>query len=65
LPKNDRRLISVLWLHVAFAATGFGTTLLGCLLPALHSAWNLTDAQAGFLFACQFTGAALGALLVR
>jgi FHS family glucose/mannose:H+ symporter-like MFS transporter len=65
LPRNDRRLISVVWLHIAFAATGFGTTLLGCLLPALHSAWNLTDAQAGFLFACQFTGAALGALLVR
>jgi MFS transporter, FHS family, glucose/mannose:H+ symporter len=65
LPKNDRRLISVVWLHVAFAATGFGTTLLGCLLPALHPAWNLTDAQAGFLFACQFTGASIGALLVR
>jgi MFS transporter, FHS family, glucose/mannose:H+ symporter len=65
LPGNDRRLISVVWLHVAFAATGFGTTLLGCLLPALHSAWDLTDAQAGFLFACQFTGAALGALMVR
>ncbi len=65
MPVNDRRLISVVWLHVAFAATGFGTTLLGCLLPALHAAWNLTDAQAGFLFACQFTGAALGALMVR
>ena len=65
LPRTERSLISVVWLHIAFAATGFGTTLLGCLLPALHSAWNLTDAQAGFLFACQFTGAALGALLVR
>ena len=65
LPVNDRRLISVVWLHVAFAATGFGTTLLGCLLPALHSAWHLTDARAGFLFACQFTGASIGALLVR
>jgi len=65
LPRNERRLISVVWLHIAFAATGFGTTLLGCILPALHSAWNLTDAQAGFLFACQFTGAAIGALLVR
>lgn len=54
-----------MWLHIAFAATGFGTTLLGCLLPALHSAWNLTDAQAGFLFACQFTGASIGALLVQ
>ena len=65
LPRTDRRLISVVWLHIAFAATGFGTTLLGCLLPALHSAWHLTDAQAGLLFASQFTGAALGALLVR
>ena len=65
MPKSERRLISVVWLHIAFAATGFGTTLLGCLLPALHAAWNLTDAQAGFLFACQFTGAAIGALLVR
>lgn len=64
LPSNDRHLISVLWLHIAFAATGFGTTLLGCLLPTLHSAWDLTDARAGFLFACQFTGASLGALLV-
>ncbi|MGB6932374.1 MAG: MFS transporter [Acidobacteriaceae bacterium] len=65
MPTTDRRLISVVWLHIAFAATGFGTTLLGCLLPALHSAWHLTDARAGFLFACQFTGASLGALLVR
>jgi FHS family glucose/mannose:H+ symporter-like MFS transporter len=65
LPTTERRLISVIWLHIAFAATGFGTTLLGCLLPTLHSAWNLTDAQAGFLFACQFTGASIGALLVR
>jgi MFS transporter, FHS family, glucose/mannose:H+ symporter len=65
LPKSERRLVSVVWLHIAFAATGFGTTLLGCLLPALHAAWNLSDAQAGFLFACQFTGAAIGALLVR
>jgi MFS transporter, FHS family, glucose/mannose:H+ symporter len=65
LPTIERRLISVVWLHIGFAATGFGSTLLGCLLPALHSAWNLSDAQAGLLFACQFTGASIGALLVR
>jgi FHS family glucose/mannose:H+ symporter-like MFS transporter len=65
LPRTERRLISVVWLHIGFAATGFGITLLGCLLPALHSVWNLSDAQAGLLFACQFTGASLGALLVR
>jgi MFS transporter, FHS family, glucose/mannose:H+ symporter len=65
LPTTERRLISVVWLHIGFAATGFGSTLLGCLLPALHAAWNLSDAQAGLLFACQFTGASIGALLVR
>ncbi|MES2221265.1 MAG: hypothetical protein V4587_09900 [Acidobacteriota bacterium] len=65
LSRSDGRLVSVVWLHIAFAATGFGTTLLGCLLPALHSTWHLTDANAGILFACQFTGAAIGALLVR
>jgi MFS transporter, FHS family, glucose/mannose:H+ symporter len=65
LPTTERRLISVVWLHIGFAATGFGSTLLGCLLPALHSAWNLSDAHAGLLFACQFTGASIGALLVR
>ncbi|MHB1936293.1 MAG: MFS transporter [Acidobacteriaceae bacterium] len=65
MPRNERRLAAVAWLHIAFVATGLGTTLLGCILPALHSAWNLTDARAGFLFACQFTGASLGALLVR
>jgi FHS family glucose/mannose:H+ symporter-like MFS transporter len=65
LAKNERRSIYVVWLHIAFLATGFATTLLGCLLPALHAAWSLSDAQAGFLFACQFTGASLGALLVR
>ncbi len=64
-PSHDGRLVSVMWLHIAFAATGLGTTLLGCLLPALHSAWHLTDARAGVLFACQFTGAAIGALMVR
>ncbi len=63
--RIERRLRAVLWLHVGFAATGLGTTLLGCLLPALHSAWHLSDSRAGFLFACQFTGASLGALLVR
>ncbi|MHB1959528.1 MAG: MFS transporter [Acidobacteriaceae bacterium] len=65
MPSTERRLVASVWLHIGFAATGLGATLLGCLLPALHSAWNLTDAKAGFVFACQFTGASLGALLVR
>ncbi len=65
MPNTERRLAAVVWLHIGFAATGFGTTLLGCLLPASYSAWNFTDARAGFLFACQFTGVSLGALLER
>jgi fucose permease len=38
--------------------------LLGCILPALSLAWHLNDRRAGILFAAQFTGSALGALLV-
>ena len=47
------------------ALTGVGTTLLGCILPTLHTSWHLDDRRAGILFASQFTGSALGALLVR
>src|SRR5690348_4788370 len=53
------------WLEVGFALTGIGTTLFGCLLPSLSFVWHLDDRQAGILFAAQFTGSALGALLVR
>ena len=59
------RAHTVWWLHVEFALTGVGTTLLGCILPALIAAWHLKDDRAGLLFAAQFTGAALGALLVN
>jgi len=50
---------------VGFALTGVGTTLLGCILPTLNTNWHLDDQHAGILFAAQFTGSALGALLVR
>jgi FHS family glucose/mannose:H+ symporter-like MFS transporter len=55
---------SVISLHVGFALTGVGTTLLGCILPALNIAWHLDDRSAGILFASQFAGSASGALLV-
>jgi len=55
----------VTWLHVGFALTGIGTTLLGCLLPTLNVNWHLDDRRAGILFAAQFAGSTLGALLVR
>jgi len=55
---------SLVWLHLGFALTGVGTTLLGCILPALSIAWRLDDRSAGILFASQFAGSASGALLV-
>jgi fucose permease len=51
-------------LYVGFALTGVGTALLGCILPTLNANWHLGDRRAGILFAAQFTGSALGALLV-
>src|SRR5437660_8535685 len=60
-----RRIQPVAWLQMGFALTGIGTTLFGCILPSLNFVWRLDDRQAGVLFAAQFTGSALGALLVR
>ncbi len=54
----------ILSLQAGFALTGVGTTLLGSLLPTLSVDWRLDDRRAGFLFAAQFCGSALGALLV-
>jgi MFS transporter, FHS family, glucose/mannose:H+ symporter len=66
MPDGRRnRAQPVAWLHVGFALTGVGTTLLGCILPTLNVTWHLDDRRAGFLFAAQFAGSALGALLVR
>ena len=55
---------SILPMQLAFALAGVGTTLLGALLPTLSVNWRLDDRRAGFLFAAQFCGSALGALLV-
>jgi len=52
------------WLYVGFALTGTGTTLLGCILPNLSAIWHMDDARSGILFAEQFSGSALGSLLV-
>jgi len=66
MPGERRsRAQPVAWLYVGNALTGVGTTLLGCILPTLHTSWHLDDRRAGILFASQFTGSALGALLVR
>jgi MFS transporter, FHS family, glucose/mannose:H+ symporter len=52
------------WLYLGFLVTGVATTLLSCLLPTLSARWHVKDATAGILFAAQFSGSALGALLV-
>ena len=63
--ESGRRARPVAWLHIGFALTGVGTTLFGCILPGLSLVWHLDDRRSGVLFAAQFTGSALGALLVR
>lgn len=52
-------------LHFGFLLTGIGTTLLGCILPALSVAWHLNDSSTGFLLAAQFAGSSCGALCVQ
>lgn len=51
-------------LYLGFALTGVGTTLLGCVLPTLSTNWHMNDSRSGLLFAAQFSGSALGALLI-
>lgn len=62
--ESQTAACTILPMQLAFALTGVGTTLLGSLLPTLSMNWRLDDRRAGFLFAAQFCGSALGALLV-
>jgi fucose permease len=50
-------------LHIGFLAVGIITTLIGNVLPSFIRHWSLTDAQAGFLIAAQFSGSSLGTAL--
>jgi len=65
--KNEKRPTAqlIVGLYFGFVLTGIGTTLLGCILPALSGIWNLNDSHSGFLIAAQFTGSSCGALLAR
>jgi MFS transporter, FHS family, glucose/mannose:H+ symporter len=50
-------------LHIGFVAVGIITTLIGVVLPTFIHHWSLTDSQAGFLIAAQFSGSTIGTLL--
>src|SRR5579872_7185376 len=67
VPQTEalNRARRIFGLHLGFALTGIGTTLLGCILPSLAASWHISDARSGMLFAAQFAGSATGALLVR
>ena len=51
-------------LHACFLLAGFGTMLLGPILPLLARTWQLTDSQLGLLLLSQFIGATLGGVTV-
>lgn len=63
--QNGRagELLTAAPLYSVFALTGFGTALLGAVLPALLLHWKLTDANAGVLFLLLFVASSLGSLL--
>lgn len=65
LPRRISERAETSLLFAGFFLTGIGTVLLGSILPELSHLWGLSDARAGQLFAAQFTGSALGALLIR
>jgi MFS transporter, FHS family, glucose/mannose:H+ symporter len=62
--EHTQQMQTIRWLHVGFVFTGVGTTLFACVLPTLSTMWHMNDERAGILFAAQFSGSALGALLV-
>jgi MFS transporter, FHS family, glucose/mannose:H+ symporter len=49
-------------IHLAFAAAGIVTVVLGPILPILISRWSLTDERAGLFFTTQFCGQLAGCL---
>src|SRR5271154_4930889 len=49
--------------YAGFVVAGMATVLLGPILPFLSARWSLSDLQGGSLFAGQFAGSTLGAVL--
>lgn len=63
LDRSPVRRPRLLLFNITFVLLGIDTTILGPVLPALSSRWNLNDAHAGTLFTAQFIGSSLGGLL--
>jgi fucose permease len=63
LDSLKRRAVSNLVLGSGFCLTGTGVVMLGAILPALSSEWELSDEVAGSLFFLQFLGTSLGAVI--
>jgi MFS transporter, FHS family, glucose/mannose:H+ symporter len=49
--------------YAGLVLTGFATSLLGPILPALSARWSLSDTQGGWLFAAQFLASTCGSIL--
>ena len=58
-----RRFVVHPALYAAYFLAGVATILLGPTLPFLSTKWPMSDALAGSLFAAQFSGGILGAIL--
>ena len=63
-PHVEREAPTLPLMHAVFVLAGFGTMLLGPILPLLSQRWHLLDSQAGELLLAQFCGATLGGLTV-
>jgi MFS transporter, FHS family, glucose/mannose:H+ symporter len=62
--SNPKEVPTLPLMHGVFVLAGFGTMLLGPILPLLSQRWRLTDSQSGLLILAQFVGATLGGLTV-
>jgi MFS transporter, FHS family, glucose/mannose:H+ symporter len=62
-PESSKARGEWILLHVGFVAVGIITTLIGNVLPSFIHHWSLSDSQAGFLIAAQFSGNTVGTLL--
>ena len=62
--QPDRTPPTLGLMHAVFILAGFGTMLLGPILPLISRKWYLDDSMAGQLLLAQFLGATLGGITV-